>query len=162
MPHALFFHYNCNDPTIMRYLAPGSYRLLSDHRCDIDINECVTFSPCQHDGVCLNLPGLFKCECPDQFTGNFCESFRFITCENKPCKNGGTCMDVENTKTGNNYTCTCVSGYEGSDCDTPFCVGRKCQNGGRCNFLYQVMTHCTHTEKPRREDSSIAKISESD
>ncbi|XP_011155251.1 protein crumbs isoform X1 [Harpegnathos saltator] len=106
--------------------------------CDSDINECVTLSPCQHDGVCVNLPGLFKCECPDQFTGDFCESFRLITCENEPCKNDATCADVADPRTGNNYTCTCVPGYEGSVCDTPYCIGGKCQNGGRCDFLYQA------------------------
>ena len=68
-------------------------------RCDSDINECVTLSPCQHDGVCLNLPGYFRCECPDQFTGERCENFRLITCENQPCKNGGSCTDVVNSQT---------------------------------------------------------------
>lgn len=145
MPYVMFLH-NYNDSTIVRDLAAGSYRLLSDCRCDSDINECVMLSPCQHDGVCLNLPGLFKCECPDQFTGNFCESFRLITCENEPCKNGATCVDVTDPKTGNNYTCICVPGYEGSVCDTPYCSGRKCQNGGRCDFLYQVITHCIYEE----------------
>ncbi|XP_014482747.1 PREDICTED: protein crumbs isoform X4 [Dinoponera quadriceps] len=105
--------------------------------CESDINECVTLSPCQHDGVCVNLPGLFRCECPDQFTGDLCESFRLITCENEPCKNG-VCTDVANPQTGNNYTCTCMPGYEGSICDTPYCSGRKCQNGGRCDFLYEA------------------------
>jgi len=117
-----------------------SYRVsfLSDYRCDSDINECVTLSPCQHDGVCVNLPGLFRCECPDQFTGELCESFRLITCENEPCKNGATCVDVPNPKTGDNFTCNCMPGYDGPICDTPYCIRRKCQNGGRCDFLYQV------------------------
>ncbi|XP_014482746.1 PREDICTED: protein crumbs isoform X3 [Dinoponera quadriceps] len=110
--------------------------------CESDINECVTLSPCQHDGVCVNLPGLFRCECPDQFTGDLCESFRLITCENEPCKNG-VCTDVANPQTGNNYTCTCMPGYEGSICDTPYCSGRKCQNGGRCDFLYEQAPKCT-------------------
>lgn len=116
-----------------------SYHFLFDCRCDNDINECVTLSPCQHDGVCVNLPGLFRCECPDQFTGEFCESFRQITCKNEPCKNDATCTDVPNPKTGDNFTCTCMPGYEGPICDTPYCIGRKCQNGGRCDFLYQVI-----------------------
>ena len=30
-----------------------------------------------------------------------------------PCHNGGTCVD---TGTGN-YTCTCATGYSGSNCD---------------------------------------------
>ncbi|XP_078036277.1 cell polarity complex component crumbs isoform X2 [Augochlora pura] len=109
--------------------------------CDSDINECVTLSPCQHDGVCINLPGYFRCECPDQFTGELCQNFRLITCENEPCKNG-VCTDVVNPKTGDNFTCTCQPGYEGSICNVPYCIGRKCQNGGRCEFTYQT-PRCT-------------------
>ncbi|GAB1868117.1 Protein crumbs [Camponotus japonicus] len=111
--------------------------------CDSDINECVTLSPCQHDGVCVNLPGHFRCECPDQFTGNLCESFRLITCENEPCKNGATCVDIPNTKTGDNFTCNCMPGYDGPICDTPYCIRKKCQNGGRCDFLYLQTPKCT-------------------
>ncbi|XP_076660402.1 cell polarity complex component crumbs isoform X2 [Halictus rubicundus] len=109
--------------------------------CDSDINECVTLSPCQHDGVCVNLPGYFRCECPDQFTGELCQNFRLITCENQPCKNG-VCTDVVNPQTGDNFTCTCQPGYEGSICNVPYCIGRKCQNGGRCEYTYQT-PRCT-------------------
>ncbi|XP_015599265.1 protein crumbs isoform X2 [Cephus cinctus] len=105
--------------------------------CEEDINECVKVRPCQHDGVCVNLPGSFRCECPDQFTGDLCENFRLITCENQPCRNGSTCVDVINPKTGDNFTCNCMPGYEGSVCDIPYCIKQKCQNGARCDFLYQ-------------------------
>lgn len=112
--------------------------------CDEDINECLTLSTCQHDGVCVNLPGSFRCECPDQFTGELCENFRLITCQNNPnpCLNGSTCKDSFNSKTGDNFTCVCMPGYEGRLCDTPFCKFEKCQNGGRCDFLYQA-PQCT-------------------
>ena len=118
---------------ILSYQVP----FLSDYRCDSDINECVTLSPCKHEGVCVNLPGSFRCECPDQFTGELCESFRLITCKNEPCKSGATtsCLDEPNPKTGNNFTCNCAPGYDGPTCDTPYCFHTKCQNGGRCEFL---------------------------
>ncbi|XP_043274627.1 protein crumbs isoform X2 [Venturia canescens] len=110
--------------------------------CDKDINECVGATPCQHDGVCVNLPGSFRCQCPDQFTGDLCENFRLIRCENNPCRNGSTCTDVVNERTGNNFTCTCMPGYEGALCDTPFCIAKRCENGGRCDFLYEA-PRCT-------------------
>ncbi|XP_046474666.1 protein crumbs isoform X5 [Neodiprion pinetum] len=110
--------------------------------CDEDINECVSVTTCQHDGVCVNLPGSFRCECPDQFTGNLCEEVRIITCADHKCKNGSTCTDVVDTKTGNNFTCTCMSGFEGQFCDTPYCMPNKCQHGGRCDYLYQT-PQCT-------------------
>lgn len=110
--------------------------------CDKDINECVPTTPCKHDGVCVNLPGAFKCECPEQFTGEYCEEFRLITCKDRLCTNGSTCTDVVNLKTGENFTCTCMPGYEGGRCDVPYCNIKKCQNGGRCDFLYQA-PQCT-------------------
>ncbi|XP_076387489.1 cell polarity complex component crumbs isoform X5 [Megachile rotundata] len=110
--------------------------------CDDDINECVSLNPCQHDGECINFPGYFRCECPDQFTGNLCQHFRLITCENQPCKNGGVCTDIPNSQTGNNFTCTCMTGYEGAVCDVPYCIGGKCQNGGKCDS-YQQTPRCT-------------------
>lgn len=109
--------------------------LIFYYRCDNDINECVTLSPCKHDGVCVNVPGSFSCECPDQFTGDLCEKFRLITCENNPCMRGATCVDSPNPKTGNNFTCNCRPGYDDPICNTPYCTlpGQRCQNG-RCEF----------------------------
>ena len=34
-------------------------------------------------------------------------------CASNPCQNGGTCTDAVN-----GYTCACVAGYTGSDCET--------------------------------------------
>ena len=34
-------------------------------------------------------------------------------CASSPCQNGGTCVDVVNA-----YTCNCVPGYTGEDCET--------------------------------------------
>ena len=33
-------------------------------------------------------------------------------CNTNPCQNGGTCVDGQTS-----YTCTCVEGWEGTDCD---------------------------------------------
>ena len=34
-------------------------------------------------------------------------------CSPDPCQNGATCMDGVNQ-----YTCSCLAGYEGTDCET--------------------------------------------
>ena len=34
-------------------------------------------------------------------------------CASSPCQNGGTCTDAVNS-----YTCACVAGYNGDDCET--------------------------------------------
>lgn len=109
--------------------------------CDKDVDECLT-NPCEHGGTCVNLPGSFRCECSDQFTGDVCEYFKLITCANKPCLNGSTCTDVVNSNTGNNFTCTCMPGYEGLVCNIPYCVANPCQYGGKCDYFYQT-PQCT-------------------
>lgn len=37
-------------------------------------------------------------------------------CQSSPCQNNGTCKDGLGT-----YTCTCVDGYEGKDCELCKC-----------------------------------------
>lgn len=39
--------------------------------------------------------------------------------------------------TGNNFTCFCTEGMEGSLCDTPFCKKKYCERGA-CNTTGQV------------------------
>ena len=34
-------------------------------------------------------------------------------CDPNPCQNGGACTDEVNV-----YSCACVAGYEGGDCET--------------------------------------------
>ncbi len=47
----------------------------------------------------------------------------------EPCQNGGTCIDGVNS-----YTCECLSGFEGDDCEINIddCHAEACQNGGNC------------------------------
>ena len=54
-------------------------------------------------------------------------------CESSPCQNGGTCTQGNNT-----YTCSCVGGYDGVNCEVDIddcanvtCTGehRKCVDG---------------------------------
>ena len=37
-------------------------------------------------------------------------------CSSNPCLNGATCVDGTN-----GYTCTCVAGYTGTNCETGEC-----------------------------------------
>ncbi|XP_072024882.1 uncharacterized protein [Amphiura filiformis] len=50
-------------------------------------------------------------------------------CLSNPCLNGATCED----RVGS-YTCTCVPGWTGSNCDQDIdeCSSYPCQNGGTC------------------------------
>lgn len=101
------------------------------------MDECETKHPCQHGGTCENLPGSFRCDCPSEFIGDLCETVKLITCKDNPCKSGSTCSDVVNRETGDNYTCNCMTGYEGNQC-RPFCLIQNCQNNGTCMTSFDV------------------------
>lgn len=40
----------------------------------LDINECITLSPCANGGTCLNVDGSFLCTCPVGWTGTTCKT----------------------------------------------------------------------------------------
>jgi hypothetical protein len=51
-------------------------------------------------------------------------------CADQPCQNGGTCNDDG----VGGYTCTCVAGFQGTQCETNIddCAINPCLNGGTC------------------------------
>jgi hypothetical protein len=51
-------------------------------------------------------------------------------CDNNPCKNGATCNDHPTNPSI--YTCTCVNGYYGGNCDKDPCATNPCRNSGTC------------------------------
>lgn len=64
----------------------------------------ISGSPCEHDGICVNTPGSFACNCTQGFTGPRCET-NINECESHPCKNDGSCLDDPGT-----FRCVCMPG----------------------------------------------------
>lgn len=57
-------------------MCPAGYTGLANEEC-VDINECGRSSTCGINAKCLNVPGSYKCICPQGFSGKghlFCES----------------------------------------------------------------------------------------
>ena len=94
---------------------------------DLDIGECSSV-PCQNNGTCVDEINRFSCNCTSAFTGALCETSRIVNqssfffqffyldvdeCESGPCQNNGTCFDGVGT-----FTCQCVTGYTGDQCET--------------------------------------------
>lgn len=65
---------------------------------------CFSGSPCEHDGICVNTPGSFACNCTQGFTGPRCET-NVNECESHPCQNDGSCLDDPGT-----FRCVCMPG----------------------------------------------------
>ena len=61
-------------------------------------------SPCEHDGICINTPGSFHCDCASGFSGDRCE-VNINECASNPCQNDGTCLDERGR-----FTCVCMDG----------------------------------------------------
>ena len=88
-------------------------------------------SPCGANGVCGDLADdTFACTCNAGYTGTLCETT--IKCETptNPCDNLGTCVDFADFS---DYTCVCVDGFYGTDCDqVQPCNPNSCLNGAAC------------------------------
>ena len=86
MSHVVMYHKNHN---LTSYL-------MDKHIC--------AGSPCENDGVCVNTPGHYRCDCARGFTGPRCE-VSVNECDSSPCLNKGTCLDQRG-----GYKCICMPG----------------------------------------------------
>ncbi|KFP05938.1 Delta-like 4, partial [Calypte anna] len=97
--------------------------------CDQDLNYCTHHRPCKNGATCMNTgQGSYTCSCKPGFTGVDCEH-EISECDSNPCRNGGSCTDMEN-----GYHCLCPPGYYGTHCEHSAltCVDSPCFNGGTC------------------------------
>ncbi|XP_005987856.1 delta-like protein C isoform X2 [Latimeria chalumnae] len=97
--------------------------------CNQDLNYCTNHRPCCNGATCSNTgQGSYTCTCRPGFTGTNCE-IETNECDSNPCKNGGSCNDLEN-----DYSCTCPQGFYGKNCEVSAmtCADGPCFNGGTC------------------------------
>ncbi|MEE6475402.1 hypothetical protein FKM82_010740 [Ascaphus truei] len=97
--------------------------------CNQDLNYCTHHKPCKNGATCTNTgQGSYTCSCRPGYTGSNCE-IEINECDTNPCKNGGSCTDLENS-----YSCSCPPGFYGKNCELSAmtCADGPCFNGGRC------------------------------
>ncbi|XP_027828495.1 delta-like protein 1 [Ovis aries] len=98
--------------------------------CNQDLNYCTHHKPCRNGATCTNTgQGSYTCSCRPGYTGAGCET-EVDECRGGPCRNGGSCTDLENS-----YSCTCPPGFYGRVCELSamVCADGPCFNGGRCS-----------------------------
>nr|XP_046187325.1 delta-like protein A [Oncorhynchus gorbuscha] len=97
--------------------------------CNQDLNYCTHHKPCMNGATCSNTgQGSYTCSCRPGFTGDACE-IEVNECTLNPCRNGGSCTDMENT-----HACACPPGFYGNTCELSAmtCADGPCFSGGRC------------------------------
>uniref|UniRef100_A0A8C3BSH1 Milk fat globule EGF and factor V/VIII domain containing n=1 Tax=Cairina moschata TaxID=8855 RepID=A0A8C3BSH1_CAIMO len=73
-------------------------------------------NPCHNNGECQLVPNRgdvftdYVCKCPAGYDGVHCQNNK-NECSSQPCKNGGTCLDLDG-----DYTCKCPSPFFGRSC----------------------------------------------
>lgn len=89
---------------------------------------------CSQKGSCVLAAGQasYTCRCCPAVGGRYCEERD--GCYEKPCRNGGFCVDIAEGLSGAMYQCLCPHGFRGSSCEEQVspCDRRPCRNKGTC------------------------------
>jgi hypothetical protein len=111
---------NSNDYLYFCFCKTGYYGLSCQHydeQCD---NYCSPESICKpkYRGILTGNQQNPFCLCPISTFGNGCY-FKNVNCQQNPCLNGGTCIEIYDLTDINNYLCICTNLFEGNHCQVP-------------------------------------------
>ncbi|XP_074069451.1 nidogen-2 [Macrotis lagotis] len=143
--HACDIKARCLVGTGLTYSCECSTGYQGDGRNCFDINECATDSNlCDHNAMCINLPGSYTCECQSGY--EFAEDKHtciLIAPPSNPCEEGShNCAPMERAQCiyhgGTSYSCICLSGYVGNghECtDVDECIEERCHPDAACHNI---------------------------
>ncbi|KAK3607491.1 hypothetical protein CHS0354_010303 [Potamilus streckersoni] len=130
--------------------------------CSEDYDECAhSTSPCLN-GICVNLPGKYRCNCSIGYEGELC-NLDVNECLQSPCKNGGYCINNIGS-----FFCNCSgTGYTNITCmdDIDECsVGTgPCQHEGSCiNTNGSYYCKCSREYSGPNCETAIAQVADAE
>uniref|UniRef100_A0A915HVD7 EGF-like domain-containing protein n=1 Tax=Romanomermis culicivorax TaxID=13658 RepID=A0A915HVD7_ROMCU len=113
--------------------------------------------PCKNGGKCGNGNSYTICQCPQNYTGEFCQHF----CPIDMCLNGGKCK----VNGRNLYSCECRTGWTGARCQLNIneCASNPCKigqcidriNGYICMCPRGLMGSKCHTLRKEKQKAII-------
>ncbi|CAL8354113.1 unnamed protein product [Lota lota] len=107
--------------------------------CNEDLNYCTNHKPCRNQAACTNTgQGSYTCSCRPGYSGKDCE-LDINECDSSPCRNGGSCSDLEG-----GFSCSCLQGFYGNTCEVSAmtCGNTQCFNGGTCDTQWDGGYRC--------------------
>ncbi|XP_052064601.1 fibropellin-1-like isoform X1 [Mytilus californianus] len=81
-----------------------------------------------------------------EYKGDTNSGNQLTPCSSSPCEHGGNC-----SVTGYSFTCTCLHGFTGLQCQSTPCDNFSCDNGGTC-FLDEFQPKCACKNGVTSED----------
>ncbi|XP_068454510.1 basement membrane-specific heparan sulfate proteoglycan core protein isoform X9 [Clinocottus analis] len=110
-------------------------------RSSTGVTNCPTCKdhPCQNGGMCVDSEAsLYKCGCPQGFTGSNCQHHSSLHCHSEACGQDATCINRQN---GLGYDCRCHLGKSGNKCMDGELVTTPMFDGEESYIAYPPLTN---------------------